>query len=89
MVEGKEETVMAVVWVSEGIGCCCVGFLPCNMVPHITLYNGALVQVNRIFNVNPDECDSAERHAYHKNKGYAHVVIISELPLAPHFGLFG
>ena len=57
------------------------------MFPHVALYNGALAQVTRVFNGNPVDCDSAERRAYHKNKGYAHAVIISDLPLAPHFGL--
>ena len=78
MVEGKEETVMAVVWVSDRINRCCVGFLPCHMVPRAALYNGALAQVTRVFNRNPDECNSAERRMYHTNKGYTHVVIISD-----------
>jgi hypothetical protein len=89
MVEGKEEIVMAAVWVSDGINCCGVNFLPCHMVPCAALYNGALVQMTRVFNGDPDECDSAECRMYYKNKGYIHAVIILDLPLAPCFGLFG
>ena len=81
---------MAVVWVSDGIHCCHVRFLPCHMVPCAALYNGALAQVTHVFNANPDECDSAEPCMFHINKGYAHaVLIILDLPLAPCFGLFG
>ena len=89
MVEGKEEKAIAVVWVSYRIDCCHVGFLPCHMVKSTALYNGALAQVTRVFNGNPADWDSAECHAYHKNKGYTHAVIILDLPLAPRFGLFG
>ena len=88
MVEGKEEMAMAVFWMSDGIDCCHVSFLLCHLVPCAALYNGALAQVTHVFNGNPDECNSAECHMYHKNKGYAHAVIISDLPLAPCFGLF-
>ena len=87
MVEGKEEKAIVVVWVSGGIDRCCIGFLPCHMVKHTALYNGALVQVTRGFNRNPADCDSAEHCAYHTNHGYAHAVIILDLVLAPRFGL--
>ena len=86
MVEGKEETSMAVVWVSNRIDCCREGFLPCHMVPQATLYNGALTQVTRVFNGNPNECDSAERRMYYKNKRCIHAVIISNLPWAARVG---
>ena len=86
MVEGKEERMVAAVWVSDGINHCCVGFLHCHMVPHAALYNGALAQVTRVFNKIPDECNSAERHMYYINKGYLHVVIISYLMRAACIG---
>ena len=89
MVEGKEEKAMVVVWVSDRIDRCHVGFLSCHMVPHAALYNRVLAQVTHVFNRNPDECNSAVRCGYHKNKGYTHAVIILDLPLAPRFGLFG
>ena len=48
LVEGKEKKAIAVVWVSDGIDCCRVSFLPCHMVKRAALYNGALAQVTRI-----------------------------------------
>jgi hypothetical protein len=87
MVEGKEEKAIAVVWVSDGIDCCRAGFLPCHLVKRAALYNRALAQVTHVLNANPDDCYSAEHRTYHKNKGYVHVVIILDLPLAPCFGL--
>ena len=86
LVEGKEEKAIGVVWVTDGIDCCRVVFLSCHMVKHAALYNGALVQVTRVFNGNPADWDSAERHTYHKNHGYTHAVIILDLALAPCFG---
>ena len=73
---------------SDGIDCCHVGFLPHHIVPRAVLYNRALAQVNRVFNTNPDECDSVECHMYHTNKGYIHAVINSDLLLTPCLGLF-
>jgi hypothetical protein len=64
LVEGKEEKAMEVVWVSDGIDRCLVGFLPCHMVKRATLYNGALVQVTRVFNANTADCNSVECRAY-------------------------
>ncbi len=51
LVKGKEKQAMEVVWVSDGIDCCRVGFLPCHMVKHVALFNGALAQVTRILKV--------------------------------------
>jgi hypothetical protein len=79
VVDGKEEKAIEVVWVTDGMDCCRVGFLPCHMVRHAAHYNGALAQVTRVFNGNPADCDSAQRRAYHKNHGYTHAVIISDL----------
>ena len=42
MVEGKEETAIAVIWVTDGINRCRVDFLPCHMVKHAARYDGAL-----------------------------------------------
>ncbi len=65
VVGGKEEKAIEVVWVTEGMDRCRVGFLPCHMVRHATCYNEALAQVTRIFNGNPADCSSKERRAYH------------------------
>jgi hypothetical protein len=32
MVEEKEETAITAIWVTDGVGCCCVGFVPCHMI---------------------------------------------------------
>ena len=40
MVEGREETVIAVVWVTDGIDRCQAGFLKHHMVKHAAHYDG-------------------------------------------------
>ena len=47
MVEGKEETAIAAIWVTDGIDRCRVGFVPRHMVRHAARYDGALAQVAR------------------------------------------
>ena len=79
MVDRKEEKAIEVVWVTKGMDCCRVGFLPCHMVRHAARYNGALAQITRVFNRNPADCGSKERHAYHIHHGYTHAIIISDL----------
>jgi len=80
MVEGKEETAITAIWVTDGIDCCCVGFVPRHMVRHAASYDGALAQVTRVFSSDPEVCDTAERRVFFKNKGYCRAVIISTLP---------
>ena len=80
MVEGKEETVIAVIWVTDGNDRCRVGFLPRHMVHHATRYDGALAQVTRVLSDDPATCDSAERRMFHKNKGFCLAAIITSLP---------
>ena len=80
MVEGKEETAITAIWVMDGADRCCVGFVPCHMVKHAAQYDGALAQVTRVLSNNAETCDLAERHMFHKNKGFCLTVIISTLP---------
>jgi hypothetical protein len=80
MVEGKEEMVIAAIWVTDGVERCRVGFVCCNMVKHAARYNGALVQGTRILSDNAETCDLAEQHLFHKNKGFCLAAIISTLP---------
>jgi hypothetical protein len=80
MVEGKEETAIAAIWVTDGIDCCRVGFVPCHMVWHAARYDGALAQVTRVFSGDPETCDTTERRMFFKNKGYCRATIISTLP---------
>jgi hypothetical protein len=42
VVDGREEMVIAAVWVTDGIDHCCVGFLKHHMVQHAACFNGAL-----------------------------------------------
>jgi hypothetical protein len=41
-VEGREETAIAACWVTDGVDCCHVGFLPCHMMRHATRHNRSL-----------------------------------------------
>jgi hypothetical protein len=68
-VEGWEETAIAAYWVMDGINCCHVGFLQRHMVRQVAHYHGALAQVTRVFSNDPTCCNTAERRAFHKNKG--------------------
>jgi hypothetical protein len=80
VVEGKEETAIAAIWVTDGINRCRVGFVPRHMVRHAAQYDGALAQVTRVFGSDPETCDSTERRLFFKNKGYCLAAIISTLP---------
>ncbi len=66
-VEGQKETAIAAYWVTDGVDCCHVGFLPRHMVKQAGCYNGALAQVTRVFNADPTCCNTAECRAFHKN----------------------
>ena len=61
LVDGKEETSIACYWVTDGIDRCRVGFLKRHMVKHAWRFDGALVQVTKVFSADPLCCDSAER----------------------------
>ncbi len=80
MVEGKEETAIAAIWVTDGVDRCRVGFVPGHMVKHAARYNGALAQVTRVLSDDAETCDLAEQRMFHKNKGFCLAAIISTLP---------
>jgi hypothetical protein len=42
---GKEESALAVYWISHGIDCCRVGFLPRHLVKQWQQYDGRIAQV--------------------------------------------
>jgi hypothetical protein len=69
--------VIAAYWVTDGVNCYRVGFLPCHMVRHTTHYNGALVQVTYVFNVDPTCCNTTEHRAFYKNEGCCLTAIIT------------
>ncbi len=47
-VEGQEEMAIAAYWVTDGIDCCRVGFLPRHMIKQAGRYDGALAQVTHV-----------------------------------------
>jgi hypothetical protein len=77
VVEGQEKTAIAAYWVSDGIDCCRVGFLPCHMVKHAMRYNKALAQVIRVFSTNQTCSNSVECRMFHKNRGGCLAAIIA------------
>ncbi len=79
MVEGKEETVIAAIQVTNGVDRCHCGFVPRHMVKHAARYDWALAQVTHVLSDDPETCDLAERHIFHKNKGFCLAAIISTL----------
>jgi hypothetical protein len=78
VVDGREETAIAAVWVTDGINRCRVGFLKRHMVRHAARFDGALVQVTRVLS---GSCDSAEHHMNYHNRGCCLGTIISCLPV--------
>ncbi len=80
MVEGREETMIAAIWVTDGMDRCRVGFLPPHMVKHAARYYGLLVQVTHVLSVDPTCCDLTERRMHHHNRGCCLTTIISCLP---------
>jgi hypothetical protein len=81
VVDGREETAIAAVWVTNRINHCRVGFLKCHMVQHAMHFDGALVQVTCVFSSDPGSCDSAECRMNHHNRGCCLATIISCLPV--------
>ena len=79
LVDGKEETVIACYWVTDGADRCRVGFLKRHIVNHAWRFDGALVQVTKVLSADPHRCDSAERKMFHHNHGCAFGTIVSSL----------
>jgi hypothetical protein len=49
----REETVIVVHWVRDGIDCCRVGFLPQKYVKDSRIYSGRLAQIVELLGVPP------------------------------------
>ena len=77
LVEGREETAIAAMWINDGVDRCCVGFLPRHMLAHAARYDGAVAQITRVFSGDPVLSDTAERRAFHKNHGCCLAAIIA------------
>ncbi len=58
-------------WVTDGIDRCGVGFLKRHMVKHAGRFDGALVQVTKVFSADPRVSDTAEQKMHHQNHGCA------------------
>jgi hypothetical protein len=80
MVEGKEETAIAAIWVTNGVNRCHVGLFPHHMVKHAARYDGAFAQVTHVLSADVVTCNTAEQHLFHKNKGFCLATIIFTLP---------
>ncbi len=48
---GREELVIVVYWVTNGIDACCIGFLHRHMNHHAAHYDGVLCQITDTFSV--------------------------------------
>ena len=77
LVDGQEETAIACYWVTDGIDRCRVGFLKRHMVKHAWRFDGALVQVTKVFSADPRVSDTAERKMHHQNHGCALGTVVS------------
>ncbi len=77
LVEGREETAIAAMWINDGVDRCRVGFLPRHMLTHAARYDDTVAQVTRIFLGDPEASDTAECHAFDKNHGCCLAAIIT------------
>jgi hypothetical protein len=73
VVNGKEETALAVFWVTDGVDRCKVGFLSRHLVKHKDHYDGKTVQIVEFLETLA--CPSA-RAKSHRNKGVARAVLL-------------
>ena len=74
VVSGKEETALAVYWVTDGEDRCHVGFLRRHMLKHKKKYNGRIAQIVEIFS---DKSESpSDRQKFHRSKGCCRAVLL-------------
>jgi len=74
VVSGREETALAVHWVTDGEDRCRVGFLRRHLVKHKKKYNGRLAQVVEIFS---DKSESpSDRQKFHRSKGCCRAALV-------------
>ena len=71
----QEQSAIAAFWVSNGIDCCRIGYLPKAHVKNWKQYDGALVQVVEVYSGDSDS--PTKRQKFHRNHGLAMAVIIS------------
>ena len=71
----QELSAIAAFWVSNGIDCCCIGYLPKADVKNWKQYDGALVHVVEVYSGDSDSPTKCQK--FHRNHGLAVAVIIS------------
>ncbi len=71
----KEETAITLNWVSDGIDCCCIGFLPHTFFVQESVWDGVLCQVVEVF--QKDDSSKLCHAKWHQSKGFVHVAVIS------------
>ena len=74
----KEETVIEVNLVSDGIDQCCVELLQRHFVAHARSFNGVLAQVTEVYSITSDS--SIKRKKCCHNMGCCLAALISEFP---------
>jgi hypothetical protein len=77
IVNGNEESALAVYLVSDGIDRCRVGFLQRHLLKHWKQYDGVLAQVTDVYSKDSDS--PSNRRKVHHNKGCCIAAIISSL----------
>ena len=82
LVDGVEETALAVYLVSEGIDRYRVGFLRRFLIKHKKKYDGRLAQITEILGSESES--PSDRHKYHRNKGCCRAVLLETVPFPQH-----
>ncbi len=77
VINGKEQTAIAVYWVTDGVDRCRVGFLPRYTVKHKELYEGKLAQVIEFLEESNFPGDRAKSH---RGRGVCRAAVVSYSP---------
>ena len=70
-INGHEQSVVGVYWVSDGVDRCLVGYLHRHQVKHLNKLEGALCQVTEVYS------DNSDSHKHKKNFGRTIAAIVS------------
>ena len=71
----QEQSAIAAFWVLDGIDHCCIGYLPKVYVKNWKQYDGALIQVVKVYSGDSDSPTKCQK--FHRNHELAMAVIIS------------
>ena len=71
-INGHEQSVVGVYWVSDGMDRCLVAYLHHHQVKHLNKLEGALCQVTEVYSDSP-----TKQHKHKKNFGCAIAAIVS------------